>query len=258
MELSDRFKVPQNSDQSPLEFLLRRGLEQPSARPEFYRRLLQEYLHVITLDPNFSNGITTVRRGEKLNLYAFANGSIPVFTSVERIYDRGIVKQKVNHIQLKGEQLFKSELGLSFSLNPYSEIGKDFSKEEVVKILDGSLVAQLETELGGDSSVLIQISRPSKVPFELVNEISRVCHKMPNVKMVHIGWWFDPLSNIDPHYVIAVDTTFGFDSIKHEVQFACIQVLGKASLFSLLELREMQLVENYFKENPQPIYTRET
>ena len=239
MELSDRFKVPKQGDQSPLEYLLRRGLEQPSARPEFYRRLLVEMVHVITLDPNFSNGITTVRRGEKLNLYTFSNGSIPVFTSIERIYDRGIVKQKVNHIQIRGEQLFKSELGLSFSLNPYSDIGKDFSKEEVVKILDGSLVAQLEAELGGDSSVLVQISRPSKVPFELVNEISRVCHKMPNVKYVHIGWWFDPLSNVEPRYIIAVDTTFGFDSIKHEIQFACIQVLGKASSFSLVEIKEM-------------------
>jgi len=257
MEVSNRFRVPAVGDQSPLEYLLRRGLELPSARPEFYRRLLQESVHVITLDPNFSNGLTTIRRGEKLNLFAFSNGTIPIFTSIERIYDRGIVKQKVNHILIKGDQLFRSELGLSFTINPYSEIGKEISKEEVVKILDGSLVAQLEAELGSDKSILIRISNPKEMPFELVNEISRICHKMPNVKAVHLGWWEDPLSNVPPHFIIAVDTTFGFDSIKHEIQFACIQVFGKASLFSLVEIKEMRIVEEYFQAHPQPIYTRE-
>ncbi|MEN9347144.1 MAG: hypothetical protein RLZZ77_655 [Bacteroidota bacterium] len=258
MEISDRFKVPRQGDQSPLEYLLRRGLEQPSVRPEFYRRFLQETVHVITLDPNFSNGLTTIRRGEKLNLFAFSNGMIPVFTSIERIYDRGIVKQKVNHIQLRGDQLLKSELGLSFSVNPYSEIGKEISKEEVVRILDGSLVAQLEADLGPDKSVLIKLSKPSQVPFELVSELSRVCHKMPNVKCVHLGWWEDPLSGVEPHYIVAVDTTFGFESIKHEVQFACLQVLGRASAFDLRELRELKIIEDYFTQNPQLIYDRES
>lgn len=69
-----------------LEDLLKRAATDPDARPEFYKKLLTGKLVVITENSCLKDGIQTLKQGTSVNIVAFPDGKIPVFTSKEKIF----------------------------------------------------------------------------------------------------------------------------------------------------------------------------
>lgn len=68
----------------------------PAFRAEFYKRLLSDELVVITEKSGLPEGNHTFEPDTKVNIVSFADGKIPVFTSTERIFDKGVVKEQVD------------------------------------------------------------------------------------------------------------------------------------------------------------------
>lgn len=121
------------------ETLMEKAASEPAYRPEFYNRILQENLMVIPMNMGPRSGERVLEAGESVSIYAFPNGSIPVFTSTERIYDKDIVTEQVQFLQMTGEGLFNLAKGATFILNPYSDFGKELLPDEIERILNGTI-----------------------------------------------------------------------------------------------------------------------
>lgn len=121
------------------ETLMEKAAAEPAYRPEFYQRILQENLMVIPMNMEPRSGERVLETGDTVSLYVFPNGSIPVFTSTERIYEKGIVNHQVQFLQITGEGLFNLAKGATFILNPYSDYGKELVPAEIEGILKGML-----------------------------------------------------------------------------------------------------------------------
>ena len=79
-----------------LETLLQKSATEPAYRAEFYKRLLSDELFVITRNSGLPQGNQTLQQDTTVSIVPLPNGKIPVFTSQQRIFDKGVIKNKLN------------------------------------------------------------------------------------------------------------------------------------------------------------------
>lgn len=136
-QLSDsQFKIIPGTEEMELTELMKNALEQPAYNPSFYHRMLTEELIVISMTPNVDEGYHYLKEGTSVELYSLPDGTIPIFTAVKRIFDKGIVKEDVQFLQMTGADLFSLTRGSAFVLNPYSDYRKEILAEEIECLLD--------------------------------------------------------------------------------------------------------------------------
>ncbi|WP_430409624.1 SseB family protein [Kordia sp.] len=143
MGLFDIFRKKKTNNTFPeneLEKVFKEATTNVEARDAFYMKLLWNDLYVITNESNaFQEGAQILEENVSLELQTFENGYIPVFTSANRIFDKGIVKEKVPYVAMKGQDLFKITKGANLILNPYSEYHKELVVDEIEMLLNGTL-----------------------------------------------------------------------------------------------------------------------
>ena len=90
--------------------LLVQAAQDPAYIPEFYRRILLEPLVFITADdPDLVTEIISVTDGSTvLNVVAWEDGRIPIFTDTARIFDAGVIKHRISYVRMKGRALLES------------------------------------------------------------------------------------------------------------------------------------------------------
>ncbi|MBB1150062.1 MULTISPECIES: SseB family protein [unclassified Myroides] len=151
MKLLDLFKKKKENKSTFPENELERYLMEASsnvdAQKYFYQKLIWNQLIVLTPDYlEVAEGEQIVEENSKLKLVSFEGGKIPVFTSLNRIFDQEIIKEKVSYISLKGQDLFAMTKGASFILNPYSPYGKDLVPEEIEQLMNGTIYDRIDAD----------------------------------------------------------------------------------------------------------------
>ena len=149
MGIFDIFKKKGTDSTFPENELEQSLLEADSnidAQKYFYQKLLWNQLIVLTPEDGYVED-----EGEKntVKFTTFESGEIPIFTSTNRIFDKGIVKEEMPCFSIKGQDLFGIAKGATFILNPYSDYGKELIPEEIDSIMDGSIydkIDQIEEE----------------------------------------------------------------------------------------------------------------
>jgi tetratricopeptide (TPR) repeat protein len=117
------------------------------ARKDFYQKLLWNQLFVLTSDHSGSKEeIKTLETDTTVHFVAFESGHIPVFTSKNRIFDKGVIKKEVSYIALKGQDLFEVAKGATFILNPYSDYGKELIPVEIENLMNGTIYDQIDRD----------------------------------------------------------------------------------------------------------------
>lgn len=148
MGLFDIFKKKKNDSTFPeneLEQSLMQAGSKVSAQKDFYTKLLWNQLYVLTGGhSNSEEGIQTLEKDTTVQFVVFENGQIPVFTSTNRIFDKGIIKESVPFISLKGQDLFGVANGATFILNPYSEYAKELIPEEIENLMNGTIFDKID------------------------------------------------------------------------------------------------------------------
>ncbi|MGL4596842.1 MAG: SseB family protein [Bacteroidia bacterium] len=116
-----------------------------SAQKAFYQKLLWNELFVLTgNNSNIEPGIQSLDESKTVQLVAFENGQIPVFTSTNRFFDKNIIQEEVPYLGMKGQDLFGLAKGATFILNPYSNHGKVLTLEEIESLLDGTIYDKID------------------------------------------------------------------------------------------------------------------
>ncbi len=113
----------------------------------FYTKLLWADLIVLT---DGSNPEECDENNISINFFALDSGHVPIFSSHNRIHDKGVIKKKVPSVSIKGQDLFEITKGAPLVLNPYSDYPKELLQEEINDLLNGTLyekLKELEDEL---------------------------------------------------------------------------------------------------------------
>jgi tetratricopeptide (TPR) repeat protein len=133
--------LPENE----LEKSLMQSASDISARKDFYQKLLWNQLFVLTAEHSDSEeGIQTMETDGIVHFITFPNGHIPIFTSENRIFDKGVIKETVPCLSLKGQDLFEAAKGATFILNPYSAYAKELVPEEIEWLMDGTIYDKID------------------------------------------------------------------------------------------------------------------
>ncbi|MNK68672.1 enhanced serine sensitivity protein SseB [compost metagenome] len=150
MGLFDIFKNKKTESTFPeneLEKCLIESASNFTAQKQFYQKLLWNQLFILTSESSISEvGNKTTEDNATVQCVIFESGHIPIFTSTNRIFDKGIIKEMVPHISLKGQDLFKTLNGATFILNPYSDFAKELIPEEIESILNGTIYNRIDEQ----------------------------------------------------------------------------------------------------------------
>lgn len=150
MGLFDIFKKKKTESRFPeneIEKCLMQATSNFSAQKQFYQKLMWNQLFVLTSEKSISEVENqTLENDINVQFVIFENGQIPVFTSINRIFDKGIIKEKVPYLSIKGQDLFKSLNGATFILNPYSDFVKELIPEEIETLLNGTIYNKIDEQ----------------------------------------------------------------------------------------------------------------
>ena len=151
--------------ENELERAMLLAASQVSARPDFYRLLLESELVVLG------------ELGERMSLETVENGGVqyhPVFTALSRI--TAIVPADAPSFRIPGRVLFESTRGANFVINPGSELGKTLAPEEIALCLDAHAPRR------GD----LLVAKPKVFPTKLVKALCVLFTSRSLIRAAHL------------------------------------------------------------------------
>jgi hypothetical protein len=244
-------------DNLSLEIILQKASSEPAYRPLLYKRLLSDELVVLTKNSPFKGGNQIAQVNTDISLISLEDKRIPVFTSTERIFDKGVIKEQVEFLKMKGEDLFKLAKNATFVLNPYSDFGKDLIPTEIEGMLDGTILTYNSKRITITKPTNIIIGQPAKYPTEIVNSLKILFANNLNVKSAHVGWYHNPESKVPPHYIIGIDADGDFQGLTQQAGFTTQQFLSKGELVDFIKMDTRGGIRDYFLNKTEPFYKRE-
>lgn len=237
-----------------LDQLLQKAAAEPAYRAEFYRRLLSDALIILILKG--TDGAGEQAESEKVQIASYADGRVPIFTSPERIFDQGVIKEQMKYLQVKGEELFNRMRGATFLLNPYSDYGKELLADEIERLLNGSIFSGNSETIRFEEKAQVQIGQPAEYPTELVSSLSVLFGNKPQVKAAYLAWIFNPSDSQPPHYIFGIDAEGDFQELMQEIGFVVEQFLAPDEPVDFIRIENKDGLSAYFLNQTQPFYER--
>jgi hypothetical protein len=218
--------------QNPLESALVKAAEDPAARPQFLRLLLesQVLIEVVGPRPKTVNGRTTASAQIQVKGIHF-NGRpcIPFFTSDARL------PPGTAYLLLRSKELFQMMQGQNFVVNPGSAYGKDFFANEITQMLDGTAFLP-EQKLVVPNKAQWLIAETTDYPTELVAALCRFYSTKPQVKRAWIAHYQNAENTegegslivaLELSDVGALETQAGEGAIKTQVQLSTSSIRSR-------------------------------
>jgi hypothetical protein len=258
MKLLDIFKRNGNRKTSSLtlELLLKKAASEPIFREEFYKRLLTDELIVIIHNSQIPHGDTVLKEDTSVNIIKYEDGTIPVFTSTDRIFDKGVVKEQVEYMQMTGENLFSLAKGAKYILNPYSDYGKEFLPDEIERLLDGTIMTDTVQTMKIEKETKVQIGQPAKYPTEITNSLKKLFTEKSNVKAAYLGWIYVSDSREPAHYIFGIDIEGDWGNLTQEAGSIAKQFLEQHEFVDFIKIDNKGGVCDYFLKETKQFYER--
>lgn len=254
MGIFDFLKKKASKDDSvnALETLLKSAASDTSVRGDFYRKLLSEELFVLSDKTRSSEGRQLMERGALIGILSFNDGRIPVFTSTERIFDKGIINEQVNYIAIKGEDLFNLTKGATFLLNPYSDYGKELIPNEIENLLSGNIFHNHTRSFVVDKDTRVLIGSPAKYPTEIVNALIQLFESERSVEAAYLAFIQLPEKNEPAHYAFCIDTNGEDKSINDKAGRLVQQYLKSGEFVDFVSKESL----GWYFDTVEPFYKR--
>jgi hypothetical protein len=168
-----------------LEELLMRAANEPNIRPAFYQALLHEDVLAVTLPKEGdAGGEVPLTPGMEIQLQVLNDGKIPLFTSVERVFEGGLAPEGISYIRVRGQDLLQMVQATDCVLNPFSAAGKLLTSQEMQDLLASDLMA---TPAQGPGQVPVQIGPPATPPTVLLDALSEYCATRPVIEKAYLA-----------------------------------------------------------------------
>ena len=203
--------------ENDIERLLVRASSEPSARAAFTRALMDAQIFLVLvpegpIEPQPDGGIK-VPEGTKLTLPSASRGEVkllPFFTSPLRA-----------HTWFKGEHvvtpdrtrdLFGRYSGAPFVLNPASDYGKEFTPDEVTRLLAGHFDDGAATEVIQKAEQVL-LSHPADVPTRLIAALGRELGALKSVRAAYLMQAMRA-SQSEPGWMLGVDNLGAWQDVQ--------------------------------------------
>ena len=259
MGIFDIFKKKNTDSTFPendLEKVLMEAATDASARKAFYTKLLWNDLFVLTNGrEEIQEGVKTLEKDTTVEFITFENGQIPLFTSTNRIFDKGIIKEQVPYLAMKGQDLFELSKGATFILNPYSDYGKELLPQEIESLLNGSIFDHTN-EVRIEENTEIQMGQPAKYPTELVKVLTRFFKDQPSVNAAYLALISMEKSKDLHHLMIGIDVEGNMSSVASKAGPLIENLLGKDEVVDFVQIDDKGGVSEYFLNETKPFYKR--
>jgi len=209
--------------ENEIERLLMRATSEPSAGAAFTRALMGAQIFLVLvpegpIEPQPDGGIK-VPEGTKLNLPSATRGDVkllPFFTSPlrARTWFKG------EHIAApdRTRDLFGRYVGAPFVLNPASDYGKEFTPEEVKRLLSGHFDDGAATEVIQKPEQML-LSHPSDKPTKLIAALKR---ELGALKSVRGAWLMQAMraGQSEPSWMLGVDNLGSWQDVQAAISRA--------------------------------------
>ncbi len=249
------FKSLKKKEEFDLETLLKKATVDAACQNDFLKKLLSEKLIVIAQDNICPRGYEMLLRDTDVDIFTFKDGKVPFFTSTDRIFDNCIIKKQVKFIKLKGEDLFKILKGKTLVLNPNSDFGKEFLPEEIESLLDGSYFTSDVKRAKINRKKPVKVGEALKYPRAVVQSLNKLFSGNPDINAAYLAFIHEPLSDVHPHYIFAIDAAQNYDNIISEAMFLTEQLIGDKD-FDFIRLNHTGGIDDYFVNESTPFYKR--
>lgn len=200
--------------QNKLEQSLIKAWTDPAHRPQFYRDLVESDIYIIEHGPPAEKaGRTVLEQDYQLKIQPIEiNGKsyLPVFSSLLRL--QAVLQHEAGYIAMNALEFLKITQGAELVLNPGSEYAKEFTKEEIQSIIDGSVLRAPESyQISEETEVIIGL--PSNYPDELVDALKRLFARLREVKRAYLAHLFVVGKDEKPHTVIGIEVSENWDQV---------------------------------------------
>lgn len=200
-------------------------------------------------------GVKTLEKDTAVKFVTFETGQIPVFSSTNRIFDKGIIKHEVPYIALKGQNLFAIAKGATFILNPYSAYGKELLPQEIEDLMSGKIFNR-RREIVIEKETTVQVGQPAKYPKDLVKALSELFKTNPKVNAAYLAVIKMDKDEILPHLLIGIDTVNHFSAISKQAGFIAERFLSKNEILDFIQIDNNEGISDYLTKETKPFYLR--
>ncbi len=238
-----------------LEALLMQAANDPGTRPDFYKELLAADLFVLTIPGERQAGRFVAQSGDVLSIKGInfeGRNRIPVFTSERRL--REFIQTNDHQAKLKGQALLSMIVARNeeIILNPTLSYGKEFTKEEIVSLVNGTIFQPKQHMVAKETKILI--GEPKEYPAHLVNALIAYFQKSPGVKKAYVAQIHDPNSGGAPHLIFAIQVDGDFRPIASDLGLIFQGALETGQFADMIRLGQGGL-DDYFKTQ-KPFFQR--
>jgi len=215
-----------------LEALLMQASNDPAARPEFVKTLLEFDLFILIDSSGAQYGAYVAKEGDIMHIKGVTidgQNQIPVFSSERRL--REYIKTQESFARLNGQSLFtmlsSGESGVI--LNPGASYGKFFTHEEILALANGTYFQPQKQVIQKDTQVLIGM--PKEYPAKLIEALQKYFRTSPRVKKAYYAQIHMPDSGQPPHLIFSVDADGDFRQVSAGLNEVYMIFVAKGKLW---------------------------
>jgi hypothetical protein len=232
-----------------LDSALVHAAQDPAARPEFYRILLESEIFVIG----------TTGSGISLMMLERSDGTkaIPFFSSMDAL--QRMLEEDTSYLTMPARTLFEMMRGEMLVLNPGSEHGKEFTANEVASLLDSGL-NRVPEERHVHEATQVQLGPPADHPAAMIEALSRLLAKHPMINAAYLCVMHDPSARDHPtSLVVGLD---GDGDMLPAIREAASVVGDTAPTGAAVDFAEIKPgqpgIAEYMFKSVTPFYQRRT
>lgn len=241
-----------------LEESLMKAADEPSNRPQFYKDLLEADLFVISDSAPKGEREVRFETGEEIKVRSAKIGDKiypAVFTSLVCL--RKFISEEVGYLKIKAKDLYEIAKETGFFLNPGSEYGKEFIKEEIKSILDGSIWSP-KASYALERETEVFLGEPAKYPAKIVEELKKLFKQNNAIRKAYLAQIYIPSKNEPSHPAIGIeiDESANWNSVVSQAGMATEAFKDEAELVDFIKINNGGTIPEYMIKNTKPFYEK--
>ncbi len=260
-------RTPAAQGVNRLEQLLAAAATDVTARPEFYKEFPDSYVFVLgeAVGPSVNLGGGLFRSlGQDLKTLSYqihGRWAAACFSSEARmreVFDDPVKFDQAKWIRIKARDLLSALLpDVGLVLNPKSRFGKEFTPEEVKRILDGSILAQ-EGKSPIPPGTQYYLRAPKALPDKLVDALTRYFRETSDVREAYMAEILVPSSGEPSHLILGITRKEGTARKMGEIVASLDRIvkgtMGPNEIVDVVEMGKGQL-QAFMREQTKPFFT---
>lgn len=225
---------------------------EPELREIFYKRFLKENIYVLVQKNKNTNKSTPL---ESTPIVVLQNNNIPVFTELERIFEHNAIGEEVDYIKVIGRNFLEMVVGETIIVNPFSKTNKTLVPAEITDMLNGSIFNKLALNQKANIQMDVMIGHPKVHPTEFIESLIPFLKDNQEIIKAYLGWTFNPKTDKEPHYIIALELTNNNCShYAHEIASIAKPYQKQDDILDIIQLEEGGTFSDFFYKQSTPFF----